>query len=90
MKIDKTHPRWDEITDDLDRIINEESRRGSNFFCNILYVVDDDTDMAGTWMSNRLIGDHEYGTPCEIDELTDLTKVVKRVKMVEQTTWVKA
>ena len=87
MKIDKTHPRWEEITEDFDSIYDKEDRRGSNYFCNLLYVVDDGSDLDGTWMSNRLIGDHEYGTPADSDELTELTKVEKHTKTVEVVTW---
>ena len=66
--------------------INEESRRGSNYYCEILTAVTDDhvaeypedAPLLGTWLSDTCICDHDEGM---IDRPTEFTLVEEYVVM---------
>ena len=77
-KITKEHPKFEELTGDYDTAVNKEPRRGSNFFCNLLFVIDEGSEFDGTWMSNRLVGDHDHGTPVDWDELVEIVRAEKQ------------
>lgn len=74
----------------------KDHRRGSNFYVTSIvefrtedagyyHNVPNYSDFIGTWETNSYIWDDSYGI--DGSEITELTKVEKRTKVVETTYW---
>ena len=87
----KDYPElWSSITDDIYEIANQEHRRGSNFYANMIFLIDEEffpnnPELHGYWMSNTIIWDSEYGLGD--DEITVLHRVKKVKKVIETEEW---
>ena len=86
----KDYPElWSSIIDDIYEIVNQEHRRGSNFYANMIFCIDEEffpnnPELHGYWMSNTIIWDSEYGFD---DEITVLHRVKKVKKVIETEEW---
>jgi hypothetical protein len=98
MKISrKDHPKiFEEISEAITSDLQKEHRRNSNFYTVSLVEfkpehrkyypeVDNYDDYIGYWKTNTYISDPEHGT--DWGEITELTKVEKKSKMIEVYTW---
>jgi len=80
---------WDSIVDDIHEITNQEHRRGSNFYANLVFCIDaeffpNNPELYGYWMSKTIIWDSEYGMD---DEIKTLSKVELKEKTVVTKEW---
>ncbi len=80
-----------EIIEDEYERSHEEHRRGSNFYVQSIYKIDeayfpDFPKWWGFWESNTYIRDSEYG--CDENEIYELTRVEKKEIVVTTSEWV--
>jgi hypothetical protein len=71
----------------------QEHRRGSNFFTRSIIVINEDDenlpiDLHGFWETNDYIWDDNHGY--DRSEITELTRVIKREKIITTYEWVPA
>jgi hypothetical protein len=68
-----------------------DHRRGSNFFCQNIYKIDEkyfpeiDREFDGFWETNTFVFDAEFGF--DRSEIRTLTRVEQKTKLVEVKTW---
>jgi hypothetical protein len=72
---------WESIVEDHYDTTEKEHRRGSNFYTNFIYNIDEEyfpnnPELHGFWMSDTVIWDSEYG--CD-----DVPDVLYRVEQKE-------
>lgn len=82
---------FNDFIDDFVSYSHEEHRRGSNFYCKAIVLINEEffphfPEYWGTWETNMFIRDSEYGW--ERDEIEELTRVEKQIIMVPKEIWV--
>lgn len=80
---------WEKILEDKYDMTEKEHRRGSNFYTNFIYEINeeffpDHPKLHGFWMTDTVIWDSEYGCDNVIDTLY---RVEKKKKIVETEEW---
>jgi len=81
---------WNEILDDIYELIEKEHRKGSSFYANQIFEINEEffpnnSELHGFWMSNTLIWDADYG--CDRSDITELYRVEKKKVIVEKEEW---
>lgn len=88
---EQSHPElWNEILDDIYELIEGEHRRGSNFYANQIFEINEEffpnnPELHGFWMSNTVVWDDDYG--CDRSDITELFRVKKKKVIVEKEEW---
>lgn len=80
---------WNSIIDDYYDTTEKEHRRGSNFYTNFIYEINEEffpnhPELHGFWMSDTVIWDSEYG--CD-DDVNELYRAEKKKKIIEIEEW---
>ena len=82
---------WDSIIEDFYEMNEKEHRRGSNFYTNFIYEINEEyfpnnPELHGFWMSDTVIWDSDYG--CD-DEIKVLYRVEQKEKVITTKEWVR-
>jgi len=85
LTIDIDNPLFELIIEDCHEEIEVVPRRGSNYFCKKIFLVDEKTlpensELYGYWRTDRVIDDHEWGM--EDGEIHKLFRVEKKEKQI--------